>query len=87
MPMPLSDQRLKREMGELTSDLVALYEAKYPRFYNALKDLEEDKLLELMIELCDVFELHKELTAEIARRFKEHRLHSGSLEDRDWPEN
>ena len=42
-------------MGELTTDLVALYEAKYPRFYNALKGLDEEKLIELMIELCDVF--------------------------------
>ena len=87
MAMPLTDDRLKREMGELTTDLVALYEAKYPRFYNALKVLDEEKLIELMIELCDVFELHKELTHEIARRYKEHRLHSVSLEDRDWPEN
>lgn len=87
MAMPLSDERLKREMGELTTDLVALYEAKYPRFYNALKGLEEDKLIELMIELCDVFDLHKKLTAEVAKRYKEHRLYSGSMEDRDWPEN
>lgn len=87
MAMPLSDDRLRREMGELTSDLVSLYEAKYPRFYNALTGLEKDALIELMIELCDVFDLHRDLTAEIARRYKEHRMHSGSLEDRDWPEN
>lgn len=87
MPMKLSDERLKREMGELTTDLVALFEAKYPRFYNALKNLPEEKLIELMIELCDVFDLHKDLTAEVAARYKEHRLYSGSLEDRDWPEN
>lgn len=87
MAMPLSDERLRREMGELTSDLVSLYEAKYPRFYNAMTTLEKDALIELMIELCDVFDLHSNLTAEIARRYKEHRLESGSLEDRDWPEN
>lgn len=87
MAMPLSDERLRREMGELTSDLVSLYEAKYPRFYNAMTTLEKDALVELMIELCDVFDLHRNLTAEVARRYKEHRLHSGSLEDRDWPEN
>lgn len=87
MAMPLSDERLQREMGELTSDLVSLFEAKYPRFYNALIGLEKDELIEFMIELCDVFDLHRELGIEIAKRYKEHRLHSGSLEDRDWPEN
>jgi len=87
MAMQLSDERIKREMGELTTDLAALYEAKYPRFYNALKGLSEERLIEQMIELCDVFDLHKNLTAEIAKRYKEHRLRSGSLEDRDWPEN
>ena len=85
--MPLSDERLRREMGELTSDLVSLFEAKYPRFYNAMIGLEQEALVELMIELCDVFDLHRDLTAEIARRYKEHRMVSGSLEDRDWPEN
>ena len=85
--MPLSDERMKREMGELTTDLVALFEAKYPRFYNALKDLEQEKLVEFMIEMCDVFDLHRQLTEEVAKRYKEHRLHSGSMEDRDWPEN
>lgn len=74
-------------MGELTTDLVALFEAKYPRLYNAFREYEEDKLIELMIELCDVFDLHSNLTAEVAKRYKEHRLYSGSLEDRDWPEN
>ena len=87
MPMPISDERLKREMGELTSDLAALFEAKYPRFFNSLTVLEEEPLIELMIELCDVFDLHRELTHEVAKRYKEHRLYSGSLEDRDWPEN
>lgn len=87
MPMELSDERMKREMGELTTDLVALFEAKYPRFYNALKGLDEEKLIEFMIEMCDIFDLHKDLTAEVAKRYKEHRMHSGSLEDRDWPEN
>lgn len=87
MSMPLSDERLVRDMGELTSDLVALFEAKYPRFYNAMTVLEKEPLVELMIELCDVFDLHRDLTAEVAKRYKEHRLYSGSLEDRDWPEN
>lgn len=87
MTMPLTDERLRREMGELTTDLVALFEAKYPRFYNGLKALDEEKLIEFMIEMCDVFDLHKNLTAEVAKRYKEHRMHSGSLEDRDWPEN
>lgn len=87
MAMQLSDEKLKREMGELTSDLVALYEAKYPVIYNAIKEMKEGELIELMIELCDVFDLHKVLIANVAERYKEHRLHSGSLEDREWPEN
>ncbi len=87
MSMPLSDERLVRDMGELTSDLVSLFEAKYPRFYNAMTVLEKDDLIDFMIEMCDVFDLHRDLTAEVARRYKEHRLFSGSLEDRDWPEN
>lgn len=87
MSMPLSDERLVRDMGELTSDLVSLFEAKYPRFYNAMTVLEKDALIDFMIEMCDVFDLHSDLTAEVARRYKEHRLFTGSLEDRDWPEN
>ena len=74
-------------MTDLTNDLVNLYEAKYSRFYNAMQALPEDKLLELMIELCDVFELYSELTKEVAAQYKEHRMVSGSIEDRDWPEN
>ena len=66
---------------------VALFEAKYPRFYNAMTVMEKEPLIELMIELCDVFDLHRDLTAEVAKRYKEHRLYTGSLEDRDWPEN
>lgn len=87
MGLELTDERIRRDMGELTTDLVRLFEAKYPRFYNALRSLPEDKLIELMIELCDVFDLYRELTAEVARQYQEHRLSSGSLEDRDWPEN
>lgn len=87
MPMQLSDERLKREMGELTTDLVTLFEAKYPRFYNAIRTMEEEKLIELMIELCDVFDLHKNLSSEVAKRYQAHRNFTGSMEDRDWPEN
>lgn len=85
--MNLSNGQLRRGMSELTCDLVSLYEAKYPRLYNVMSTLEEDKLIELMIELCDVFDLHREFIAEIAGRYKEHRLRAGSMEDRDWPEN
>lgn len=87
MPFRLSDENLKRTMGELTSDLVQLFEAKYPRLYNYFRGLEEEKLIELMIEMCDIFDLYKELNSEVARRYKEHRMVSGSIEDRDWPEN
>ncbi|MGE0491209.1 MAG: hypothetical protein AB7S38_18520 [Vulcanimicrobiota bacterium] len=74
-------------MSDLTSDLVQLFEAKYPPLYNFMEGLPEDKLIDLMIELCDVFDLYRELTAEVARIYKEHRMFTGSLEDRDWPEN
>ncbi len=87
MAMRLSNERLQREMGELTSDMAALFEAKYPRFYNALINLEQEALVEFMIEMCDVFDLHRNLTADVAQRYKEHRMKTGSLEDRDWPEN
>lgn len=83
----LSDSRLKREMGELTTDLVTLFEAKYARFYNAILMLQEDQLIELMLRLCQLFAGHQELVAEVAALYKEHRLYSGSFEDRDWPEN
>lgn len=83
----LSDARLRREMGELTTDLVTLYEAKYSRFYNAILVLEEGNLIELMVQLCELFAKHAELAAQIAKLYKQHRLHSGSFEDRDWPEN
>lgn len=83
----LTDERIRRDMTDLTNDLITLYEAKYPRFYNAIIALPEEKLVELMIELSDVFDLYRELTAEVARQYKEHRMESGSIEDRDWPEN
>lgn len=83
----LSDARLKREMGELTTDLVTLYEAKYARFYNAILVLEEAQLIELMVTLCSLFARHHELVKKIAQLYKQHRLYSGSFEDRDWPEN
>ncbi len=87
MGIKLSNERIRRDMSELTSDLVALFEAKYPKLYNFFKNLPEDELIELMIELCDVFDLYQELTAEVAAIYKEHRMYSGSFEDRDWPEN
>ncbi len=83
----LSDQRLRREMGELTEDLVTLYEAKYPRFYNAIIVLEEDALIEMMVEMCQLFAQQSEVVSAIAKLYKEHRLFKGSFEDRDWPEN
>ena len=87
MGMKLPDERIQRDMTDLTSDLLTLFSAKYPRLLNAFQDLEEDKLIELLIELCDVFDLYKELTGEIAKLYQEHRRSTGSLEDRDWPEN
>ncbi|MBI3928354.1 MAG: hypothetical protein HY319_22625 [Armatimonadetes bacterium] len=87
MGMSLTDERIRMDMQDLTSDLMTLFEAKYPRFLNAMQALPEDKLIELMIELCDVFDLYRELTAEVAKIYQEHRRSSGSLEDRDWPEN
>jgi hypothetical protein len=87
MGMKLPDERIQRDMSDLTSDLLTLFSAKYPRLLNAFQDMEEDKLIELLIELCDVFDLYKELTGEIAKLYQEHRRSTGSLEDRDWPEN
>lgn len=83
----LNDERFRNEMLELSSDLVTLFAAKYPRFLNAFQDLPEEKMIELLIELCDIFDLYKELTAHVAEAYKEHRRTTGSLEDRDWPEN
>jgi hypothetical protein len=85
--MQLSEERLQREMLELTQDFVTLLRAKYPRLLNAFEALSEDEMIELMIELCDVFDLYKDLTGEVARLYQEHRRSTGSLEERDWPEN
>ena len=85
--MKLPDERIQRDMVDLSNDLITLFSAKYPRLLNAFKSLEEDQLIELMIELCDVFDLYKELTGEIAVLYHEHRRSTGSVEDRDWPEN
>lgn len=85
--MQLSEERLQREMLELTQDLVTLLQAKYPRLFNAFEALSEDEMIELMIELCDVFDLYKDLTGEVARLYQDHRRSTGSLEERDWPEN
>lgn len=87
MAVKLTDERIRRDMHDLASDLLTLFEAKYPRFFNAIEALPEDKLVELMIELCDVFDLYKELTTEVAKVYHEHRVQTGSLEDRHWPEN
>jgi hypothetical protein len=85
--MPLNEERLQREMLELTQDLVTLFSAKYPRLNNAFQALSEAEMIDLMVELCDVFDLYRDLTGEVARLYKEHRRSTGSLEDRDWPEN
>ncbi|HXE72610.1 MAG TPA: hypothetical protein VNO81_08105 [Candidatus Nitrosotenuis sp.] len=85
--MQLSDERIKIEILELTRDLALLYKTKYPGLLNAFQALPEDKMIELMIELCDIFDNYKELTGTIARLYLEHRRSTGSLEDRDWPEN
>lgn len=85
--MPLNEERLQREMLELTQDLVTLFSAKYPRLNNAFQALSEAEMIDLMVELCDVFDLYRDLTGEVARLYKEHRRSAGSLEDRDWPEN
>jgi len=87
MPMKLPEERIKLEMTALSNDLASLFSAKYPRLHNAFDGLEETQLIELMIELCDVFDLYRDLTHEIARLYHEHRRSSGSLEERDWPEN
>lgn len=85
--MQLSEERLQRDMVELTQDLVTLLEAKYPRLFNAFQALNETEMIDLMVELCDVFDLYRDLTGEVARLYQEHRRSTGSLEDRDWPEN
>jgi hypothetical protein len=85
--MELSEERFQRDMTDLTQDLVTLFEARYPRFFNAFQDLSEKEMIDLMIELCDVFDLYKGLTSEVAKLYQEHRRKTGSLEERDWPEN
>ena len=87
MPMKLPEERIKLEMMALSNDLFTLLSAKYPRLHNALEGLEENELIELMIELCDIFNLYRDLTEEIAKLYHEHRRSSGSVEERDWPEN
>lgn len=87
MGMKLADERIQRDMLDLTRDLVTLFAAKYPRFLNAFQDLDDDATIEFLIELCDVFDMYGELTEEIAALYKEHRRRTGSLEDREWPEN
>lgn len=85
--MKLADERIQRDMLDLSQDLVTLFAAKYPRFLNAFEDLTEEQTIEFMIELCDVFDLYRDLSEEMASLYKEHRRRTGSLEDRDWPEN
>ena len=85
--MHFPEERIKRDMMDLSNDLLTLFAAKYPRMLNAFQGLEENELIELMIELCDVFDLYRDLTGEIAKLYHEHRRITGSLEDRDWPEN
>ncbi len=83
----LTDERFRREMEDLTGDLATLFEARYPAFFNAMKMLKEDELIDFMIEMCDIFDMYKSLTGDVARLYQEHRRSTGSLEDRDWPDN
>ena len=87
MPMKLDDSRIQRDMLDLTRDLTLLFKTKYPELLNAFQALPEEKMIELMIELCDIFDLYRDLTASVAEAYQEHRRTGGSLEDRDWPEN
>ncbi len=52
-----------------------------------MQALKEDELIDLLIELCDIFDMYRPLTAQVAALYKEHRRSTGSLEDRDWPDN
>jgi len=81
------DQQLRRDMMDLTRDLVLLLKVRYPSLLNAFQALPEERMIELMVELCDIFDLHKDLASRVARMYQEHRRRGGSLEDRDWPEN
>lgn len=87
VPIELDDQEIKRDMLDLTRDLVLLFKTKYPGLLNAFQQLPEEKMIELMIELCDVFDLYRDTAHKVAALYQEHRRRGGSLEDRDWPEN
>lgn len=87
MPLELQDQETQRDMMDLARDLVLLMKTRYPGLLNAFQALPEDQMIDLMIELCDIFDLYRDLTGRVARVYAEHRRQSGSLEDRDWPEN
>lgn len=87
MPLEIDDEDLKRDMLDLTRDLVLLLKTKYPTMLNSFQALPEEKMIELMVELCDVFDLYRELTHKVAGLYQASRREGGSLEDRDWPEN
>lgn len=74
-------------MTDLGRDLMLLFKTKYPGLLQAFQSLPEEKMIELMVELCDIFDLYRDLTAEVSRVYQQHRRESGSLEDREWPEN
>lgn len=73
-------------MTDLGRDLVTLLETRHPSLLEAFQALPEEEMVELLVELCDVFDLHRSLAAKVAELYQEHRRR-GALEDRDWPEN
>lgn len=87
MSVEIDDQELKRDVLDLSRDLVLLWKTKYPAMLNAFHGLEEEQMIELLVELCDIFDLYRDSTRKVAHLYQEHRRRGGSLEDRDWPEN
>lgn len=87
MPVEIGDEELKRDMLDLTRDLVLLLKTKYPGLLQSFQALPEEQMIELMVELCDIFDLYRNLTHKVAAVCRAHRREGGSLEDRDWPEN
>lgn len=87
MALEIDDEELKRDMLDLTRDLVLLFKTKYPALLNSFAALPEDKMIELMVELCDVFDLYRDMTHKVAALYQASRRQGGSLEDREWPEN
>ncbi len=83
----MKPELLQSEMTSLIKDVSHLYAVKYPKLANGLQAMDDEQLMTYFVELCDIFDLYREVAHTVSAAYQEERIKKGSLELRDWPEN